>query len=81
MTGSSPAMTVENRRHASEKAKIHEVEIGRLRVVSDFLPPPDQFVPREENVKVTHQRMIGALVDEYAVSQPGSRALKMRQAR
>lgn len=28
-------------------------EIGRLRVVEDFLPPPDQLVPREDHVKVT----------------------------
>jgi predicted DNA binding CopG/RHH family protein len=28
-------------------------EIGRLRVVEDFLPRPDALVPREDNVKVT----------------------------
>ena len=28
-------------------------EIGRVRVVEDFLPPPGEFVPREDNVKVT----------------------------
>ena len=28
-------------------------EIGRLRVVKDFLPRPDDLVPREDNVKVT----------------------------
>jgi uncharacterized DUF497 family protein/predicted DNA binding CopG/RHH family protein len=28
-------------------------EIGRVRVVADFLPAPDALVPREENVKVT----------------------------
>jgi predicted DNA binding CopG/RHH family protein len=28
-------------------------EIGRVRVVEDFLPPPDQLVPREDSVKVT----------------------------
>ncbi len=28
-------------------------EIGRVRVVKDFLPSPDTLVPREENVKVT----------------------------
>jgi hypothetical protein len=28
-------------------------EIGRVRVIEDFLPPPDRLVPREENVKVT----------------------------
>jgi hypothetical protein len=33
--------------------KYTEGEIGRLRVIDDFLPPPDALVPREENVKVT----------------------------
>ena len=28
-------------------------EIGRVRVVQDFLPSPDSLVTREENVKVT----------------------------
>lgn len=28
-------------------------EIGRLRVVEDFLPAPEALVPREDNVKVT----------------------------
>lgn len=28
-------------------------EIGRARVMKDFLPPPDALLPREENVKVT----------------------------
>ena len=28
-------------------------EIGRLRVIEDFLPPPADLVPREDNVKVT----------------------------
>jgi predicted DNA binding CopG/RHH family protein len=62
-------------------------EIGRARVVEDFLPPPDELVRAEDNVKVTlnltrrslaffkseaarrrvpYQRMIRALVDDYA---------------
>jgi predicted DNA binding CopG/RHH family protein len=28
-------------------------EIGRVRVVEDFLPPPNKLVPREDSVKVT----------------------------
>jgi predicted DNA binding CopG/RHH family protein len=28
-------------------------EIGRVRVIEDFLPSPADLVPREENVKVT----------------------------
>jgi predicted DNA binding CopG/RHH family protein len=27
--------------------------MGRLRVVKDFLPPPDKLVLKEDNVKVT----------------------------
>jgi hypothetical protein len=27
--------------------------LGRLEVVADFLPPPDQLVPKEDGVKVT----------------------------
>ncbi|MCC6946286.1 MAG: hypothetical protein IT539_00830 [Bradyrhizobiaceae bacterium] len=78
----------------SKTVKYTTGEIGRLRVVKDFLPPPDQLVLRDDNVKVTlslsrrsvtffkrearkrrvpYQRMIRALVDEYAVRQRGSR--------
>ncbi|MFZ3357751.1 MAG: hypothetical protein WA177_03225 [Xanthobacteraceae bacterium] len=28
-------------------------EIGRIRVIQDFLPAPADLVPREDNVKVT----------------------------
>jgi hypothetical protein len=28
-------------------------EIGRVRIVMDFLPPPEALVAREDNVKVT----------------------------
>ena len=28
-------------------------EIGKIRVMKDFLPPPDKWVLRESNVKVT----------------------------
>ena len=30
-----------------------EGEIGRFKIVKNFLPPPDQLVLRESNVKVT----------------------------
>ena len=30
-----------------------EGEIGRFRVIKNFLPPPDRLVLRESNVKVT----------------------------
>ena len=35
------------------KIKYTEEPMGELRVIKDFLPPPDQLVLREENVKVT----------------------------
>lgn len=35
------------------KIKYSEEPMGKLRVVRDFLPPPDQLVLKQENVKVT----------------------------
>jgi len=35
------------------KIKYSEEPMGKLRVIKDFLPPPDQLVLKEENVKVT----------------------------
>jgi predicted DNA binding CopG/RHH family protein len=35
------------------KIKYTEEPMGELRIIKDFLPPPDQLVLREENVKVT----------------------------
>lgn len=39
----------------SMKSKIKYVDepMGELRVIKDFLPPPDQLVLKEENVKIT----------------------------
>jgi hypothetical protein len=36
-----------------QKAKFRKGEIGRVRIVEDFLPSPDKLVLRENNVKVT----------------------------
>jgi predicted DNA binding CopG/RHH family protein len=36
-----------------KKIKYSEEPMGDLRVVKDFLPPPNQLVLKEENVKVT----------------------------
>jgi predicted DNA binding CopG/RHH family protein len=70
--------------------KYNKGEIGRARVIEDFLPAPDDLVLRDDNVKVTlslsrrsvdffkraakarrvsYQRMIRALVDQYAEKQ------------
>jgi len=35
------------------KIKYTDEPMGELRVVRDFLPPPDQLVLKEENVKIT----------------------------
>jgi len=35
------------------KIKYTDEPMGELRVIEDFLPPPDQLVLKEENVKVT----------------------------
>ena len=40
-------------RYMKNKIKYTEEPMGELRVVEDFLPPPDQLVLKEENVKVT----------------------------
>ena len=37
----------------SKTVKYTAGEIGRVRVVDDFLPPPDALVARDDNVKVT----------------------------
>lgn len=38
---------------SSKTVKYTAGEIGRMRVVDDFLPAPDALVPREETMKVT----------------------------
>ena len=35
------------------KIKYTDEPMGDLKIVKDFLPPPDQLVAREENVKIT----------------------------
>jgi len=35
------------------KIKYTDESMGKLRVVKDFLPPPDQLVLKEEKIKVT----------------------------
>ena len=35
------------------KIKYTHEPMGELRVIKDFLPPPDQLVLKEENVKIT----------------------------
>lgn len=40
-------------RFMKSKIKYTEEPMGELKVIRDFLPPPDQLVLKEENVKVT----------------------------
>ena len=40
-------------KYMKRKIKYTEEPMGKLKVVEDFLPPPDQLVLKEENVKVT----------------------------
>ena len=35
------------------KIKYTDEPMGELRVIKDFLPPPDQLVLKEDNVKIT----------------------------
>ena len=37
----------------SRSVKYTAGEIGRVRIIEDFLPRPDELVPPEDNVKVT----------------------------
>ena len=40
-------------KYMKSKIKYSDEPMGKLRVIKDFLPPPDQLVLKEENVKVT----------------------------
>jgi hypothetical protein len=40
-------------RSMKNKIKYMDEPMGELRIIKDFLPPPDQLVLREENVKIT----------------------------
>lgn len=46
---------------SSRTVKYTTGEIGRVRVIEDFLPPPDDLMPREENVRVTLSLSRGSL--------------------
>ena len=40
-------------KYMKSKIKYTEEPMGKLKIVNDFLPPPDQLVFKEDNVKVT----------------------------
>lgn len=39
--------------YMKNKIKYTEEPMGKVRVIKDFLPPPEQLVLKEENIKVT----------------------------
>jgi predicted DNA binding CopG/RHH family protein len=40
-------------RSMKKKIKYTDEPMGKLRVIKDFLPPPEKLVLKEENVKIT----------------------------
>jgi predicted DNA binding CopG/RHH family protein len=40
-------------KYMKNKIKYTDEPMGELRVIKDFLPPPDQLVLKQENVKIT----------------------------
>jgi predicted DNA binding CopG/RHH family protein len=41
------------KKYMKTKIKYTEEPMGQLKVIEDFLPPPDQLALKEENVKIT----------------------------
>lgn len=40
-------------RYMKSRIKYTNEPMGKLRVIKDFLPPPDQLILKDENIKVT----------------------------
>ena len=49
----APDIGGKERRYMKNKIKYSDEPMGKLKVVNDFLPPPEQLVLKEDNVKVT----------------------------
>jgi hypothetical protein len=49
----APVIGVEAKESMKRSRKYRDESLGRLEVVEDFLPPPDQLVLRDDGVKVT----------------------------
>jgi hypothetical protein len=49
----APAIGGKEGRSMKSKIKYTDEPMGKLKVADDFLPPPDQLVLKEDNVKVT----------------------------
>jgi predicted DNA binding CopG/RHH family protein len=48
-----PDIGEKGEKYMKSKIKYTDEPMGKLKVISDFLPPPNQLVLKEENVKVT----------------------------
>lgn len=48
-----PDIGGKEKRFMKNKIKYSDEPMGKLKVVNDFLPPPEQLVFKEDNVKVT----------------------------
>ena len=59
------------------KIKYTEEPMGKLRVVEDFVPRPDQLVLKEENVKVTIALKKSSI--EFSKERPKSVILRIKK--
>jgi hypothetical protein len=48
-----PVIGGKEKRFMKTKIKYTDEPLGKIKVVDDFLPPPDQLAFKEDNVKVT----------------------------
>ncbi len=51
--GLSEPVIGERERNFMKHKKNNDIPVGKIKVVADFLPPPDQLIPVKETVKVT----------------------------
>jgi hypothetical protein len=49
----APAIGEKGGKYMKTKIRYTDEPLGELRVIRDFLPPPDQLILKEENVKIT----------------------------
>jgi hypothetical protein len=52
-------------------------EIGRVHVIKDFLPAPDDLVPREDNAKVTLCSRCRGAASIFSSAKPKSAACRI----
>ncbi len=49
----APDIGGKEKRYMKTKIKYNNEPLGKLKIVDDFLPPPEELAFKEENVKVT----------------------------